>query len=161
MFSASVKPIIANPCDVYITVQNQFQTIRNLNCFNSYTMIPSTDLITIANVTLDCVDKLSEMSTIYIKKINDSSISVSTNEKIQKMADVHAELLNFIYKFNNISSDISGSFKEITLNNMNQDTVGYIYYDIINRYKLIIYQIFQTIKKINVYVVIVKDKITL
>ena len=96
MFSASVKPIIPNPCDVYITVQNQFQTIRNLNCFNSYTMIPSTDLITIANVTLDCVDKLSEMSTIYIKKINDSSTSVSTNEKIQKMFQEYKDFtINF------------------------------------------------------------------
>ena len=40
---------------------------------------------------------------------------------------------------------------------INQDSINYIYYDIINRYKLIIYQIFNLLKNIISYIALTKD----
>ena len=157
MFSTVVKP---NPFDTYNNILDQFKSIKNLNSFINYTAIAPTDLITISNITFECVDKLGDLSAFYVKKINDSTISVSTSEKLQRMYDVHNELLSYIYKFNLISANISDRFTEICANNLNQDAINYIYYDIINRHKLLLHQIFDSIKKLNVYVVIVKDKIS-
>jgi hypothetical protein len=156
MFTSVVKP---NPFDVYSTVNEHFKSIKNLNAFVNYTVIAPADLITISNITFECVDKLGDLSAFYIKKINDSSISVSTADKLQRMYDVHNELLAYIYKFNLISANISDRFSEILTNNLNQDAVNFIYYDIINRHKLLIHQIFDSIKKLNIYVGIVKDKL--
>jgi hypothetical protein len=159
MFSTNTVKV--NPFEIYNTIQTNFTSIKNLTCFVNYTMIPPTDLITISNVTLDCVDKLGEMSVLFVKKINDSSISVSTIEKLQRMKEIHDEMINHINKFNLISSNISDRYTEICANNLNQDAINYIYYDIVNRHKLILYQIFDCIKRINVYVTLVKDKINL
>ena len=159
MFSTSVPKV--NPFDIYNTVQANFTSIKNLACFVNYTMIAPNDLITISNITLDCVDKLGEMSVLFVKKTNDSSISVSTIEKLQRMKEIHDEMINHINKFNLISSNISDRFTEICANNLGQDAVNYIYYDIMNRHKLILYQIFDCIKRLNVYVTLVKDKINL
>ena len=156
MFSSAVKP---NPFDVYTNVNEHFKSIKNLNSFVNYTVIAPADLITLSNITFECVDKLGDLSAFYIKKINDSSISVSTADKLQRMYDVHNELLAYIYKFNLISANISDRFTEILTNNLNQDAINFIYYDIINRHKLLIHQIFDSIKKLNIYVGIVKDKL--
>ena len=158
MFSTTVKP---SPFDMYNNILEQFKSIKNLNSFVNYTAIAPADLITISNITFDVVDKLGDLSAFYVKKINDSTISVSTSEKLQRMYDVHNELLGYIYKFNLISANISDRFTEICTNNLNQDAINYIYYDIINRHKLIVYQIFDSIKRINIYVGLVKDKINL
>ena len=146
MFSSAVKP---NPFDVYTNVNEHFKSIKNLNSFVNYTVIAPADLITLSNITFECVDKLGDLSAFYIKKINDSSISVSTADKLQRMYDVHNELLAYIYKFNLISANISDRFTEILTNNLNQDAINFIYYDIINRHKLLIHQIFDSIKKLR------------
>ena len=62
MFSSSSSVVKASPFDVYNTVQANFTSIKNLGCFTNYTAIPPNDLITISNITMDCIDKLSEMS---------------------------------------------------------------------------------------------------
>ena len=159
MFSTNTVKV--NPFEIYNTVQINFTSIKNLVCFANYTMINPADLITISNITLDCVDKLGEMSVLFVKKINDSTISVSTIEKLQRMKEIHDEMINYINKFNLISSNISDRYTEICANNLNQDAINYIYYDIMNRHKLILYQIFDCIKRLNVYVTLVKDKINL
>lgn len=156
MFSNASK---VNHFDVYNYVQEQFTSIKNLGSFVNYTSILPADLITISNITFECVDKLGDLSAIYVKKINDSCISVSTSEKLQRMYDVHNELLGYIYKFNLISSNISDRFTEISANNLNQEAIGFINYDIINRHTLTIHMILDSIKKLNVYVAIMKDKI--
>lgn len=150
-----IKP---NLFDHYTNIMNQFQTIKNLPSFINYIVLQPNDMIQISNITIESVDILSELSSHYIKKMNDMSISVSTNEKIQKMFDIHNELLNLIYKFNSLSSIITERYIEINANNLTQETINYIFFDIINRYKMIIYQIFDCIKKINVYANILKDK---
>ena len=145
--------------ETYNTVQEQFQIIRNLNSFNTYTCPSTDDLMLISNITIDCVDKLSEISSFYIKKAYDATISMSTIDKVHKMNDIHNELLNNIYKFNLISSDVTERFIDIFTKNLSQDVINFIYYDIINRYKMIIFQIFDSINKLNIYVGFVKDKI--
>lgn len=160
MFSSSsvVKP---NPFEHYNTTLGQFQNIKNIPSFTNYTIILPADLLTISNITNDCIDKLSEISILYIKKQYDSTISVSTIEKLKIMYELHNELLGFIYNFNKISSDVVDGLKDVSQYNMNQELVNYIYYDIINRYKLIILKICETIKRLNVFVGLVKDKINL
>lgn len=161
MFSSTSSVVKVNPFDVYNTVLTNFTSIKNLACFSNYTAIPPNDLITISNITMDCVDKLSEMSILFIKKIHDSNVSVSTIEKLHEMKKIHDELIGYINKFNLISSNISDRFTEICANNLNQEAINYIYYDIINRHKLIVFQIFDSIKRINIYIGLVKDKINL
>ena len=111
---------------------NQFQIINNLPSFINYTVLQPNDMIQISNITIESVDNLSDLSSLYIKKMNDMSISVSTNEKLQKMFDIHNELLNLIYKFNSLSSIITERYIEINANNLNQETINYIFFDIIN-----------------------------
>lgn len=154
--SSNIKP---NQFEVYNVVQTNFINIKNLNCFNVFTIIPPSELLNISNVTLDSVDKLSDISAILVKKINDSSLSVVTNEILTKMQIVHNELLDRLAKFNLISLDISDNYKIICQTNLNQEAINYMYYDIINRYKLIIIQILDCIKRLNVYVSLIKDKI--
>lgn len=157
MFNAHIpKP---NPFDVYNHIQTQFNTIKNCNAFTNYSIIPPNELIGISNITLDCVEKLSEVSSLYIKKMHDSTLSVVTIEQLGKMLDIHNELLEKLYKFNGISCDISNNMKDIGQYNFNQDIQNYMNYDVINRHKLLILQIIDTIKRINVYVELVKNKL--
>ncbi len=158
--TASVSTTVkTNPFEVYNHIQTQFTSIKNLNAFNTYTIIPANDLITISNIVMDCVERLGDISALYIKKTNDSNISVVTIDQLQKMHQTHNELITTIKKFNLISSDITDSMKDIFQNNFSQDAVSYMYWDIINRYKLLIFEIIDSIKKLNVYVELVKNKI--
>ena len=164
MFSTTsvVKP---NPFENYNLVLAHFQTIKNLNSFNNNVAISPADLITISNNVTDSIEKLSEISILYIKKNNDSTISVTNIEKLKIMYELHNELMNHIYNFGKISADVVDGMKDISQYNMNLQHVGdissYIYYDIINRYKIIILKIFEVIKRLNTYANIVKDKINL
>ncbi len=160
--SSSISTIIkTNPFDVYNHIQTQFITIKNLNAFALYRAIPDNELITISNTVMDCVERLGDVSALYIKKINDSSISVLTIDQLQKMQQIHNDLIATIKKFNLISSDITNNTKDIFQYNFNPEAMNYINWDIINRYKLLIYEIIDSIKKINVYVELVKNNLNL
>ncbi len=159
MFATATTVAKPTPFDVYNHIQSQFISIKNLNAFTTYTAIPANDLITISNITMDCVERLGDVSALYIKKTHDSNISVVTVDQLQKMHQTHNELISTIKKFNLISSDITNSMKDIYQNNFSQDAINYMYWDIINRYKLLIFEIIDTIKKLNVYVELVKNKI--
>jgi hypothetical protein len=157
MFSSAV----AKPCpfDTYNTINTQFTSIKNLQSFINYTIIPANDLIVISNIIIDSLDKLSELSVFYIKKCNDSTISISTIDKLQKMNEIHNDLLKQIYRFNEISIDVTNGCKDIIHYNSSQDLANYINYNIVNRNKLVLMQIFDSIKKLNSYAVLVKDKL--
>ena len=146
-----------NPHDIYNYIYQQFITIKNSNSFNTYTIISPSDLILISNIIMECIDKLGDLSSIYINKLNNSNISSINMTYLTKMSSIHDNLFDKIYKFNNISSDILIGLKEINDKKLNQDTINYIYYDIINRYKLIIYQIFNLLKSIISYITLTKD----
>ena len=157
MFNSHIpKP---NPFGVYNHIQVQFNTIKSCDAFINYLIIPPAELIGISNITLDCVEKLGEVSSLYIKKIHDPSLSVVTVDQLSKMLEIHNELLEKLYKFNSISLDISNNMKDIGQYNFNQEIQNYMNYDVINRHKLLILQILDTIKRINVYVDIVKNKL--
>lgn len=159
MFAVATNVAKPNPFDVYNHIQSQFISIKNLNAFTTYSVIPAGDLITISNITMDCVERLGDVSALFIKKTHDSNIAVVTVDQLQRMHQTHNDLISTIKKFNLISSDITNSMKDIYQNNFSQDAINYIYWDIINRYKLLIFEIIDTIKKLNVYVELVKNKI--
>lgn len=157
MFSCnSVK---VNPFAIYNHVETQFTTIKNLNSFQMYTMILSNDLIIISNIISECVEQLGDLSAFYINKTNNSTISVHTVDQLQKMYQLHNELIDSINKFSMISLDITNNIKEIHKTNFTQDTINYIYWDIISRHKLNILKILELIKKLYVYVDLVKKEI--
>lgn len=161
MFSSNIvyNVVKENPFDIYNHVQTQFTSIKNLNSFQIYTIISSNDLIIISNIISDCIDQLGNISVLYISKTNDSKISVHTVDQLHKMYQLHNDLIDNISKFSLISLDITNNIKEIHKNNLNQEIVNYIYYDITSRYKLIILKILEIIKKLNVYIILVKDEI--
>jgi hypothetical protein len=149
-----------NQFDIYNLIQTRFNTIKTNNSFVNYSIISPNELISISNMTLDCVDRLSEISSLLIKKMYDSSLSCVTYEQIINMFAIHNELLDKLYKFNGISYDITNNIKDIGQYKFNQEIQNYMYYDVINRYKLLVFQIIDTIKRINVYVDLIKIKIT-
>ena len=156
MFASSVK---VNSFTTYNHVETQFISIKNLNSFQNYTIISSNDLITISNIVSGCVDQLGDISAFYISKINNSKLSVHTVDQLQKMLQLHDDLIDNINKFGSISLDITNNVKEIHKNNFNQEIVNYIYWDIISRYKLVIIKILEILKKLMVYIDLVKNEI--
>jgi hypothetical protein len=146
-----------NPQDIYNYIYQQFITIKNSNSFNTYTLIPPSDLILISNIIMECVDKMGDLSSLYINKLNNSQISNINISHLNKIITLHDELFKQIYNFNNISCDILNGLKEINDKKFNQDTIYCVYYDIINRYKLIIYQIFNLIKSLITHIILIKD----
>jgi hypothetical protein len=147
-----------NPLDTYSYIENQFINIKNLHSLINYTLIPSNDLVNITNVITDCLDKLSTISAIYIKKLNDNTLNKQIIKIINKMISIHDNLVHKINDFGMLSKDLVSGLKEIVEKKFCQDIINYIYYDIINRYKLIIMSIFEQLKKLSVYTSIVKEK---
>jgi len=158
MFSCNSN-VKENPFNIYDYVHTQFISIKNLNSFQMYTIITSNELLIMSNIISDCVDQLGNVSSFYISKTNDSKISVHTVDQLQKMYQMHNDLIENINKFSLISFDITNNIKEINKNNFNQEIINYIYFDIMNRYKLVLLKILELLKKLNVYVDIVKSEI--
>lgn len=148
-----------NPLEVYNYINTQILTIKNSQQFTNFVSISPTDLITINTIILDCVERLSDTSILYIRKIHDSNLSIVTIEQICKMLEMHNDLLNKLSNFNNISTDITNNVKNIAQFNFNEDIQNYMNYELINKYKLIILQIIELIKRINIYVDLVKPNI--
>jgi hypothetical protein len=138
------------PFEPYNIVQTQFTNMKTLQIFNTFTFIPN-DIITINNIVLDCTDKLSELSVLYIKKITDETLSNSSIEYYKEMYNLHLELLNNIYEFNYISTEIANVLKTIASITMNQDTINFLFYEAINKYRLYNYKIIDCVKRLNVY----------
>ena len=157
MFACSSVKV--NPFDYYNHVETQFISIKNLSSFQNYTIISSCDLIIMSNIITECVDNLGNMSAFYISKINNSKLSVHTVDQLQKMLLLHDDLIDNITKFSSISLDITNNLKEIHKNNFNQEIINYIYWDIISRHKLIVVKVLEIIKKLLVYVDLVKNEI--
>jgi len=157
MFACSSVKV--NPFDYYNHVETQFISIKNLSSFQNYTIISSNDLIIMSNIINNCVENLGDISALYVSKINNSKISVHTVDQLQKMLLLHDDLIDNITKFSSISLDITNNLKEIHKNNFNQEIINYIYWDIISRHKLIVVKVLETIKKLLVYVDLVKNEI--
>ncbi len=145
-----------NPFEVYQhLLNNQFQIILNLPSFNKFTPVTPDELVITGQCVIDCFTKLGDLSELYIKKTNDINVSVSICERLMKMFALHNELLSLIVKFSSISADVCKNIKE----QLSPEVMNYIWFDTVNKYKTIILQIVDCIRKLNVYSSILKDKI--
>jgi len=156
-----INPIINKPhcLDTYNFVSTQFASIKSIGSFTNFSQISGQDLITISNVTFDCLDKLSEVSSFIERKLTDVNLNELALGQIAKMSDLNNKLHEQIYLFNCITHDVALLAKDTAGGTMSQDVINYINFDIINKYKQIVFKILTLIKKINVYVELLKPKI--
>jgi hypothetical protein len=141
-------------------LHQQFQSVLNLPSFTSFCPLSPDELISIGQCIIECFTKLGDLSEFYIKKINDINTAVNVSERLQKMLSIHNELLEWIRKFSCISSDVALNMKEIATKNLSAEISNYIHFDTINKYRTIILQIADCIRRINVYGIILKDKLS-
>ena len=134
----------------YIDVQTQLSNIKTLSCFTNLTEIIPSEFTKINSISIECIEKLNELTLYYIKKINDNSTCAYNLDRLNNMFDKHLELITKIYKFNNISYDVSNNMKQIN-SNLSPDHVKFTFDEIFNRYKLQICDIISDIKMINTY----------
>ncbi len=157
--SSSMSISKPNPFDVYPHIATQYTNIKGLSSFTNYTQLSPTDLITITNINLDIMERMSDVSAFFIKKLTDPSISTSVNDKLVRMFELHNDLLKLIIQFNSISTETANAIQDISTHQYSQDVVGYTYYDVVNRHKMMIMMMMDCIKKLNIYNSILKDKL--
>jgi hypothetical protein len=140
--------------DIYNYINTQFNNIRTLTTFTNISNINTSDFTTINNISIVCLDKLSDLSIHYLKKINEDTLSLISLDKLNKMYDIHNDLISKIHNFNNISKETATNIKELALLNLSSEYTKFIFEDIFNRYKLILCQISDCIKKLNIFSII-------
>lgn len=145
--------------DTYNYVLTQITSIKSIGSFTNFSQISGQDLISISNITFDCLDKLSEVSVFIERKLSDVNLNELTLAQLAKMSDLDTQIYEQINLFNRITHDSALLAKDTAVGTMNQDVINYINFDIINKYKQIIFKIIMLLKKINVYVEILKPKI--
>ncbi len=145
--------------DTYGHVLVQFNTIKLSGPFVNFTQISGPDLISICNTSFDCLDKLSEVSGFIEKKMFDSNLPAQVLTQLEKMENLHSQLIEQIYCFCQIVQDITTLTKELGNNCYSQEVLNYINFNIIHKYKQPIYKITDVIKKINSHVETLKPKL--
>ena len=139
---------ITTEFNIYTEIETCFTNIKTLSIFtNSQQMAPS-DFNVINVVSLDCLEKLGNLSTIYIKKMNECNLA---NTKLNTMHDKHLELIAKIIKFNNIYNEVSLNLKHLSSLELSPEQKQFTFDEIFYRYKLQIYEIISNIKIINTY----------
>ena len=139
---------ITTEFNIYTEIETCFTNIKTLSIFtNSQQMAPS-DFNVINVVSLDCLEKLGKLSTIYIKKMNECNLA---NTKLNTMHDKHLELIAKIIKFNNIYNEVSLNLKHLSSLELSPEQKQFTFDEIFYRYKLQIYEIISNIKIINTY----------
>lgn len=137
--------------NIYSDIQSHFLNIKTLSLFNNSLEKILSEFIIINNISIESVEKLGDLSTIYIKKINDQSISSLNITKLNKMFEKHFDLISKIIKFNNIFNELSINIKQIKTIDLSQEQIEFTFSEIFNRYKLQIFEIISDIKIINTY----------
>ncbi len=145
--------------DTYNVVLSQFTSIRSLGSFTNFSQIHGQELMSICNISFDCIDKLSEVSGFIERKLNDQSLNQATLSQLIKLEDLHEKLNKEIYQFVNITDDMKLFAQNTAQGNLNQEVINYIIFDLINKYKQIIFKIFTLLKRIIVYVELLKPKL--
>lgn len=143
---------IGTEFNLYTEVETCFTNIKTLSIFVNSQEMSTTDFNVINVVSLDCLEKLSTLSTIYIKKMNECNL---TNTKLNTMYDKHLELITKIIKFNNIYNEVSNNLKQLASLELSPEQKQFTFDEIFNRYKLNIYEIMSDIKIINTYKTII------
>ena len=142
------SPNINNEFNIYTDIESQINNIKTLSIFTNSQEMSTSDFNVINVISLDCLEKLGNLSTIYIIKINESNIA---NTKLNTMYDKHLELITKIIKFNNIYNEISTNLKQLSSLELSTEQKQFTFDEIFYRYKLQIYEIISNIKIINTY----------
>jgi hypothetical protein len=149
-FNRSALPTISIGMEfnVYTEIETCFTNIKTLSIFTNSQEMSTTDFNVINVVSLDCLEKLGNLSTIYIKKMNECNLA---NTKLNTMHDKHLELITKIIKFNNIYNEVSLNLKHLSSLELSPEQKQFTFDEIFYRYKLQICEIISNIKIINTY----------
>jgi hypothetical protein len=145
--------------DTYGFVLTQFNTIKNSEHFINFCQISGQNIVSISNICFNCLDKLTDVSEFIEKKQIDVNLASGILSYLVQLKVLHEELIEQIYLFNGIVQDITLLAKDLSIQNINQEVLNYMNFNIIHKYKQIICKITNTIKKANVYVEVLKLKI--
>jgi hypothetical protein len=148
MFASVVAPV-QNDLDTYNFIQTQLNTIKSVKSFTTLTEINPSEFTTISNLSNEILERLSDLSLFYIKKINDETISAYNIDKYKIMYNIHNEMIEKLLDFNDISNEYSGNLKHISSLNLPADQAKFTFEEIFNRYKLKLVSIITDIKKIH------------
>ena len=118
--------------------------MKTLSIFTESLDMKPSDLNIINNISLDSIEKLGEISIIYIKNNNSKT-------KLNTIFEKHLELITKIIKFNNIYSEISLNIKQLASIELTEDEKRFTFVDIFCRYKLQLYEIISDINMIIAY----------
>ena len=152
-------PQKSHSLDTYSFVFTKFNEIKSIGSFTNFNQIQGQDLITICNISFDCLDKLSDVSCFIERKLNDSNLNETILGQLNKLDNLNNLLHEQIYLFNYIYHDSSFIVKDIVTQSYSQEVINFINFDLITKYKQIIFNIFSIIKKINIYVELLKPKL--
>lgn len=145
----AIAPVSQNETDVYNYISTQLTTIKALKSFTSLTEINVSELITINNIICDCIEKLSDLPSLYIKKINDNTTSASNIEKYKTIITFHDIIVEKLIGFTDISNEYSMNLKCVSSLNLGADQAKFTFEEIFSRYKTKLGSIIMDIKKVN------------
>ena len=150
IFNQQTFPTISinNEFNIYIEVETCFTNIKTLSIFTNSQEMTTSNFNVINVVSLNCLEKLGNLSTIYILKINECNL---TNTKLNTMYNKHLDLITKIIKFNNIYNEVSINLKHLSSLELSPEQKQFTFDEIFYRYKLQIYEIISDIKIINTY----------
>lgn len=145
----------------YHNVMSQFQTINTFTSFIQCGQIQPNELLSISNIITESIVKMSEISEFFVRKVNDINVSTSLCDRLQRMSLIHQEALSLIYKFSEISSDIAEAARISAVHNISNEsnTIAYMNFDIINRYRVMNAQLEEILRRLIVYASLLKDKV--
>lgn len=138
------------PFDVYQKISEKFKTINTFDSFLKYTLLHPNELVSISTIVTESLESLRTCSEFFTKKINDD-ISTIFYERLEKMFQLHNELIDRIHIFSEISEDIANEQKQITIYSFKETITCFIYFNIVNKYRTQLFHIFDKISRINVY----------
>jgi hypothetical protein len=130
--------------NVYSLIEKQFLNMKKLSIFSESQDMKPSDLETINSISADSIEKLGEVSIIYIKNNNSKT-------KLNSIFEKHLELITKIIKFNNVYSEISLNIKQLASIELTEDEKRFTFVDIFYRYKLQLYEIISDINMLIAY----------
>ena len=145
------NPPIISPFEPYNQVLTQINNLKNISSISPSALILPSDLITISTITLDILNKISDVSVYLIKKSNDIKLPTIKIEQYKLMKIENDIFINNIKKLNQIINDVSTILLNILKNGTQPDYLNYIYFDIYNKHKLYIIDILNSLKILSAY----------
>jgi hypothetical protein len=114
------------------------------------------EFTTISNLSNEILERMSDLTLFYIKKINDETISAYNIDKYKIMYNIHNDIIEKLIAFNDISNEYSGNLKHVSSLNLPAEQAKFTFEEIFNRYKLKLVSIITDIKKIHTFASLLK-----